>query len=293
MAEENNQIKNQDSAEEKKRNIFKNKFFIFGIIFLILAIAGVAFFAIQKLRKPATISVLEESSSMKKSASDEWWLNSGGIMDINQEGFSTVIGSLDQNNYWRKLYAKNNPKDTDDGYHPQNIFRLVTRNQWQNFSQSIYFKIDELNLSQSKNRNASNGVLLFNRYQDGDNLYYAGIRVDGDVVIKKKIEGTYYTMIEKDVFTNGKKYAITDNPNQIPVNQWMGIKTEVRNIDQNTVNIRLFMDKTGNGNWELVLETQDAGNKYGKAPFLNQGYAGIRTDFMDVYFKNYSIDELK
>jgi hypothetical protein len=54
--------------------------------------------------------------------------------------------------------------------------------------------------SNSIHRMASNGVLLFNHYLDGDNLYYVGIRVDGSAIVKKKKDGVYYTMESKRVF---------------------------------------------------------------------------------------------
>lgn len=236
--------------------------------------------------------ILEESSKMSKSQSDEWWLNSGGVMLENPEGFSTNIGALPKDNYWRNLYAKTNPRDTDGGYFPQNIFRLVTKNQWKNFSETLYFSVEKNNLSESKYRNESNGILLFNRYQDGDNLYYAGLRVDGQAVIKKKIEGKYYTLTEKQIFGSAKNYDKDNNPNLLPLNQWLGIKSELVNSGENTVNIKLFIDKEQKGDWQLVLETEDRDDKYGNAPFLEKGYAGIRTDFMNVIFKNYSVKEV-
>jgi hypothetical protein len=41
------------------------------------------------------------------------------------------------------------------------------------------------------------------------------------------------------------------------------------------------------------LEKKDEGNSFGESPFLKEGYAGIRTDFMDVEFNNYKIEEIK
>lgn len=234
-------------------------------------------------------TVLNESSERAKSASPDWWLNSGGIMNIGSQEFSTNIGPLEKDFYWRKLYAKTNPKDTDEGYSPQNIFRLVTKDKWKNFSQSVYFKIENINLSQSKNRNESNGILLFNRYQDGDNLYYTGIRVDGGAVIKKKIKDKYYTLKEKKIFTGNDDYDKEKNPNLIPSDSWIGIKSEVKNIDNDTVDIKLYIDREQKGQWQLVLESKDSTDKKGAAPFLQEGYAGIRTDFMDVRFRSYSI----
>jgi hypothetical protein len=237
--------------------------------------------------------ILEEAGSMPKSASSDWWLNSGGIMLFGSREFSTNTGALPDGDKWRKLYAKTNPRDTDKGYYPQNIFRLVTRAKWQNLNQVLYFNIGKINLSDSKYRNGSNGILLFNRYQDGDNLYYAGIRVDGQAVIKKKIGGEYFTLAEKEIFNNGKEYDVKNNPNIIPLNQWIGIRSELKNIGGNAASIRLYVDKYQKGDWQLILETEDKGSKHGEAPFLKKGYAGIRTDFMDVEFKGYSVERIK
>ncbi len=234
--------------------------------------------------------ILEETSSMKKSKNSLWWLNSGGFMYFKEDGFSTNIGALPEDSNWRKLYAESNSRDTDNGYFPQNIFRLVSRNKWKNFSQSVYFNIEKVNLSKSKYRNESNGVLLFNRYQDGDNLYYTGLRVDGNVIVKKKIEGEYFTILEKNIFKEKGKYDKNNNPNLIPENTWLGIKSELENTKDNKVSIKVLID-FGNGKWDSVIETEDEGDKYGKRPFLNRGYAGIRTDFMDVKFKNYTIEK--
>lgn len=275
-----------------------NKYFISaGVIIIILILAVWAAYRYEKAIhfNPSSGNVLlQEAGKMADSTDANWWLNSGGIAYFDKSGspVGTNKGSLDKNSRWRKLYAKTNSTDTDGGYRPQNIFRLVTRSRWQNESQQMYFYIDNMNFSKSKNRNESNGVLFFNRYQDGDNLYYAGFRVDGDAVIKKKIGGTYYTMAEKNIYSNGKKYAITDNPNLLPLHVWLGIKTEVKNIDADTVDIKLYIDKGGKGDWQLILETQDKSSQYGDAPFISSGYGGIRTDFMDIRFKNYTISSL-
>ena len=236
--------------------------------------------------------VLEESSSMKNSLSEDWWVNSGGVMLTSEKEFSTNVGSLPKDSKWRKLYAKTNPRDTDEGYFPQNIFRLVNRYQWKNYSQQVYFNISKINLSQSEYRNESNGVLFFNRYQDGDNLYYTGLRVDGHAVIKKKIKDKYYTLAEKKIFDSGKKFDRAKNPSLLPLDKWIGIKSEVKNTDSGTVRLKLYVDQEEEGDWQLVLEINDSNNKFGNGPFLKQGYAGIRTDFMDVKFKNYSLQRL-
>jgi len=235
-------------------------------------------------------SVIEEASAMKKSKQADWWLNSGGIMYWGQQEFSTNLGALPKDSSWRKLYEKTNSKDTDQGYFPQNIFRLVTRTKWKNLSQSVYFNIDKINTSKSNNRSESNGVLLFNRYQDGANLYYVGVRVDGDAVIKKKIDEKYYTMAETKIFSSDSGYDRDTNPNLIPTGVWIGLKSEVVTDSDNVVHISLSVDQDGQG-WKSVMEAIDKDDKYGAAPIADKGYAGIRTDFMDVHFRDYHIEE--
>ena len=114
-----------------------------------------------------TDGTIEETGAMPESSSPNWWVNSGGRFDKSAGYGHTIQGDLEEADYWRRLYAQNNPLDTDDGYHPQNIFRFVLRSRWKDFDQLVYFRINRMNMSVSPNRNASNGVLLFNRYQDG------------------------------------------------------------------------------------------------------------------------------
>lgn len=214
-------------------------------------------------------------------------------MLISSSTGKTVHGELPKDNKWRLLYAKNNPLDTDEGYHPQNIFRLVTRGRWHNFRQEAYFKINGDNLSDSPNRNSSNGLLLLNRYEDGNNLYYAGIRVDGTAVIKKKINGVYHIMDQRPTFTGSTTSATYDrasNPNLIPQNQWIGLRSEVTTIDGDVI-IRLYIDGSTTGGWILVAEAVDDGESIGSV-FDNQSHAGIRTDFMDVEMRGYKIEEI-
>jgi hypothetical protein len=231
---------------------------------------------------------LEEAPSMNTSSSPYWWLSSGAYFYLDGVG-ETVHGSLPANDYWRLLYAANNPVDTDNGYHPQNIFRLVTRSKWGSFRQQVYFRISADNLSNSPNRNASNGVLLFNRYQDQDNLYYTGVRVDGAAVIKKKKQGSYYTIAYKKVFPG--TYDPKSNANLLPKGVWMGITSETLNNPDGTVRIRFHVN-SGNGGWKLIFDDKDDGVQFGGAPFTQSGYGGLRTDFMDVQFDNYLCKKL-
>lgn len=235
--------------------------------------------------------LIEEKSALSESPDSHWWVNSGAWLSAALGIASTPSGNLDEINPWRVRYMRNNPRDTDDGLHPQNIFRLVETNIWNNFRQAMYFKINALNQSLSPNRNASNGLFLFNRYQTGDNLYYTGLRVDGAAVIKKKINGKYFTLAYKSVFS-GAPYDRQINPILLPKNTWLGLRSEVVTNPDQSVIIRFYVDIGKTGSWKLVLEAVDDGKQFGGAPLLSAGYTGIRTDFMDVEFSDYKIEAI-
>lgn len=67
----------------------------------------------------------------------------------------------------------------------------------------------------------------------------------------------------------------------------IGIKKRPTFGSQGRVSIKFFIDKDKTGNWILATEAKDDGKTYGRPAILNEGYAGIRTDFMDVEFDNY------
>ena len=227
---------------------------------------------------------VEEVGSMLGSGSVDWWVNSGGRMILGGTG-KTVQGSLPSNDVWRLAYAAANPLDTDNGYHPQNIFRLVTRDRWKNFTQEASFRINRYNLSASPNRAEHNGILFFNRYVSGDTLYYAGIRVDGAAVIKRKKAGTYTTLAYAKVYPG--TYDRTSMPNLLPVNRWIGLRSEIEDIPGGGVSIQLSLsDSTRGSGWMPILEAIDTGASGGA--ITTDGYAGIRTDFMDVEFDDYA-----
>ena len=234
-------------------------------------------------------STVEEAGKMADSTDGDWWLSSGAYFYRAGGIAKSVQGSLSSGDKWYKEYASNNPEDTDNGQHPQNIFRLVTKSKWKNLVQEVYFKDARDNLSGSSNRNASNGFLFFNRYQDQNNVYYTGLRVDGSAIVKKKTGGQYYTVASKKVLDG--TYDASKNPNLLPQNTWVGLRSEVTDNSDGTVSIKLYMDKGKTGNWQLLLETKDDGKSFGGAALKGEGYAGIRTDFMDVQFSDYSVGE--
>jgi hypothetical protein len=229
--------------------------------------------------------VLHETGSMSESSSPYFWLNSGGKFVLKSGKGMTVQGRLPSNDKWRLLYGKNNPLDTDNGYLPQNLLRLVTKGKWGNYEQSVKFNIAQLNKTNTPNREGYSGILLMSRYQDGQNLYYAGIRQDGTSVIKKKYKGSYTTLASQRVFPG--TYNKETNPNLIPENAWMNLKSAVTNQSDGSVKIDLYLDKVNNGTWTKIASAVDKSSVV-KGP----AYAGIRTDYMDVLFDDYVFKSL-
>lgn len=233
---------------------------------------------------------LFEAGSLSLSSSPYWWVNSGAFLVLSGTVGSTAQGSLPTLSPWRILYAANNSADTDNGFHPQNIFRLVTKSKWNNVREQGIFRVKADNLSNSPNRNSSNGILFFVRYQDSDTLYYTGIRVDGSAVVKKKINGTYYILASKQIIPG--TYNHSSKPNLIPKNTWIGLRTETVTNSNGTVGIKLYTDIGNTGTWTLAVSALDDNKSYGGKAITASGYAGIRTDFMDVEFDNFKLENL-
>ncbi len=237
-----------------------------------------------------SLPIINETGKMEDSFDPHWWLNSGAYIYQTDGVAATIQGKLAETDRFRLLYAISNPVDTDNGYRPQNLIRFVTRAKFKNFTQQVFFNIEQINTSKSPNRNQSNGVLFFNRYQDGNNLYYAGIRVDGHAVIKKKLHNQYYTLKSVSVYPG--HYNRDTLPNLLPIKRWIGIRTVIANNANGNVDITMYINDSQLGSgWTKVLQVEDTGSD--AKCILNEGYAGIRSDFMDIRFNHYEATEDK
>lgn len=234
---------------------------------------------------------LQEAGSPNESSSPYFWLNSGGMLQIHDGIGETIQGSTLPFSTWRMRYASNNPLDTDGGKYPQNLFRLVSKGVWNNVTESLQFKLSAVNTTNTPNRDGYSGVLLMSRYQDEMNLYYAGLRMDGTAVIKKKYRGTYYTLAEKQVFAAAQEYNRYANPNLIPQGIWMGLRSETKTQGDGSVAISLWIDKANSGAWDELLTATDTPGANGTDTIAGPAHVGIRTDYLDVQFDNYDIDE--
>lgn len=273
---------------------------LFLFSFLALATAFILDFMLATLPPPPPIQapltifvysfnspgILNETGSMRESTSPYFWLNSGGELVITGGVGETMLGNALAGDYWHDLYARDNPVDTDGGTHPQNLFRLVTKSQWSSVSEQAGFYIAKDNFSASPNRNASNGLLLMSRYaMGGQTLYYAGVRVDGTAVIKKKIKGTYYTLAQSKIFS-GTYNGSQDAKNLIPEGAWISLRSDTVTNSNGSVTVTLYMELPGETQWKQLLVATDSGQYGATAPILGPGYQGIRTDFMDVEFSS-------
>jgi hypothetical protein len=228
---------------------------------------------------------LEEAGIPEQSSDANWWLNSGALLVIEDGEAKTAQGEVPILNPWRSRYAQANPLDTDGGRHPQNLFRLLTRHQWENTLQELHFTVYWYRASETPNRRASNGVFLMSRYADGDNLYYLGLRVDGHAVIKKKRGGIYYTLTYEPI-TEGVRYDRNTEPNLLPLDERVKIRAVTQDTEEGVL-LELYHEH--NGAWELAARALDDGIVGG--PILEKGRAGIRSDFMDLGFDRYSVHE--
>ncbi len=235
--------------------------------------------------------VLEEAATPEESKSPYFWLNSGGRLRISNHTGSTLFGNLSETDQWYRAYQASDPEDTKNGAQPQNIFRLLTRSAWEQVRISEDFYIERDNFLPSSNRNASNGILFMMRHVDSDNLYYAGVRVDGTAVIKKKVEGVYYTMAQAAAF-EGTYVGSQDDTSLLPQRQWFSLQSEAITNSDSSVTVRLYLRRSLEDSWELLLEATDTGNYAQTEPLRAKAPVGLRTDFMDVQFKNLRIEEL-
>jgi hypothetical protein len=235
---------------------------------------------------------LQEADRMENSTSPYWWLDSGGRLIMTGDEGMTIQGALPILDHWRLVYAVSNPRDTDGGFHPQNIFRLVTKSRWNNVREEVFFRIMSDNFSESNNRNESNGVLLMSRYQDGkkngQTLYYGGVRVDGTAVIKKKYDGIYYTMAQRVIFPG--HYERKEKINLLPHHAWIGLRMDTITENDGRVSVRLYIMEYGV--WEEILSAKDDDTTFNGTPVIPEGHLGIRTDFMDVQFQNFYAEQI-
>lgn len=226
--------------------------------------------------------ILHETDAPEHSSSPYWWIDSGGKLLVDNGVGTTLQGGLPASDPWRVRYARTSPEDTDTGTHPQNLFRMLTKDTWDDVRIESSFRVTADNFSNSPNRDESNGILLMSRYRDENKLYYAGLRVDGHAVIKKKIDGTYHTLAEKPVYEG--TYSRSKKVNLIPHREWIHLRMETKTEGDA---VRITLSQRKNAEWHELLTATDTAN-----PITGSHPIGLRTDFMDVEFDNFKAEKI-
>jgi hypothetical protein len=226
---------------------------------------------------------LNQTATEPTSGSAYWWVSGGGQLIVNNGLGKTLQGDIPSSNPWNSVYAKSMAVTSDNGIHPQNIFSILLRTPSLDTDQSVSVQINKDNLANPENRDPWNGIHLISRWQDGNNYYFAGIRNDGHVIIKKKVNGLFYTLAEKTFF--GGIYNATTNPSLLPKNTWINLRKVTSTDASGNTRIQLYIDQNQSGTWTLALDTTDTGVQGVK--ITTQGLSGIRSDFIDMSMDNF------
>lgn len=254
--------------------MIKAAFYLFLIIIILLG----AYLVTNPSRPSMGSLVLIEASTPLESQSSAWWLIFGGLMYTDNGTWRTLHGDLGDDDELRKLYLRTNPLDTDNGYHPQNIFRLISKKDYGHSTQEIRFIIDKDQESLSPNRNDSSGFFLIENYSNIDNFYQIGIEMDGQATIRKKSKGIYSTLEETQIWGEKESYDPELKQNLLPQKEVIDLKVEKIETSEGLA-LKLLINN------ELVLEAQDK-------EILPGGKIGIRSDFMDITIEDYLLDNV-
>lgn len=147
----------------------------------------------------------------------------------------------------QSFYAKDSM-----GYTNSPVFRAITqKTDFTNFLLKADMKKMDLAIEPWE------GLQLFFRYRDADNLYVAGIRNDNQIQLKKKVNGIYTTLGTAPIDGNKLGY-------------WYKMVVMAKGT-----NIQIYVDGT------KYIEANDAS--------LSAGRAGIRTDNIEAYFDNFEV----
>lgn len=225
-------------------------------------------------------STVDETSDPNNSNSYDWQLTSGGYYDLNKGVLRVNQVDLPSDHKWAKAYATN--VDAEGGAHPENIARIISRqSDFQNFTLSSTFQINRVSLSDSPNRTGDKGLFHMVKYNSQDDLYYCGIRLDGDAVIKRKAGSVYSTLAQIKWWPG--EYDKTTHPCLIPVGVTIGLKTIVKSINGVT-SLTFFVTEPGTTRYIPVLTVSD------NYPALSgPGKIGFRGDFLSWQLDDISI----
>ena len=257
------------------------------IIVVIFVAAGLLIYDSKQSKNNQPVQSVVESTVQNKTAST-------AEIVFPKDGSIERAASLEEStdpNFW--LDSNQNLKFTDGITNASDKLSLVTKKEFGDSVQSVYFNVSSAN-DNLKERKAENMVGLYIRYVDERNYYAVGIGADGKVKIKKVSDGEEANLLfpQRQIFPG--KYDETKNPDLIP-NTDFGLKVQAINSDNGSVTISVSMD-WGYDEWSPVVTVIDSplsplfpdpNPNY----LFSRGHGGIISDYMNVSFRGYSIRE--
>lgn len=224
--------------------------------------------------------VVTETSYPDNSDSNTWNVTSGAYLNIGKGTARTNSVALTSGKYF-DAYKDN--VDCEGGAHPENIFRVVSRDATlQDFTFSASFKITRVSKSTSPNRTPDKGISLMFHYVDESNVMYLSARHDGQISVKRKENGVYTTLAIVPAWFPGDYDRIL-HPTLLPVGTTFSLKVAVKSSGGVT-SITAWVSDPGTTTYHQVLTTSD------NAPALAvPGRVGIRSDFCSTEIDNISI----
>lgn len=160
-------------------------------------------------------------------------------------------GNNDSLNKWevtsQSFYVKNGY-----GWTNSPVFRAINKNG--SFSN---FTLQAKMMKTNQGNDPWEGLQLFVRYQNSDNLYAVGLRNDNTIHIKKKVSGVYTTIGQTTLDTNR-------------LGHWYKVK-----VVASDARIQVFVDEVKH------LDVQDSS--------FSEGKVGIRTDNIEAYFDDFIV----
>lgn len=237
---------------------------------VVAGIAAVAFSALGFMQPSAA------------AAASSWWYNFNSAGTLAQSASATQSRSQ---YLWlaagRSLVIQNGIGATPAG---TTIYQLFNKTSVTNASVQIDVNRVKDNLSNSADRKSYLGESIITRYTDANNYYYAGIRADGAAVIKKKVNGVYTTLAQKQVLPG--TYSTT-NYDLMPQGKWMSLKLVVADNAGGQPVLTFSTDIGRTGTWTQALAVTDT-----SAALKSAGLVGIQNDYADAQFDNFIVSDV-
>lgn len=160
---------------------------------------------------------------------------------------------------------------------------LIQKIAWKDYSFSATIKIDEWLLHGGESNKLVpdwSGVHLFARYNTENDLYVASIRKDGQVVIKKKLNGIYTTL------STTKCSSPESFSNYFQLKKWYTLKITIVNFLLSFYIDDILILQTADA-FCSRSETVDCQNGFQKS--LDSGTSGIRFDYVKACIRDGSL----